>query len=227
MRFYLTTAIDYVNSRPHLGTAYEKISADVIARYKRLSGVDTHFLMGNDEHSQNVFRRARELGLDPQRVLRPDGADVPRGVVEALDFVRRLHPHDRAAPPGCRAADGAGLPRRRRCLRRPLRGLVLRVVRSLQAGKGPRRRQVPDSPDDARLDPGEELLLSLVEVPGTAAEALRGRIPSSSSPRFAATRFCDWSRADSRTSRSAAPASRGAFLCRSIRRAWSTSGSMR
>ena len=64
-RFYLTTAIDYVNSRPHLGTAYEKITADVIARYKRLCGVDTHFLMGNDEHSQNVYRRAGELGLDP------------------------------------------------------------------------------------------------------------------------------------------------------------------
>jgi methionyl-tRNA synthetase len=64
-RFYLTTAIDYVNSRPHLGTAYEKIAADVIARYKRLCGVETHFVMGNDEHSQNVFRKARELGEDP------------------------------------------------------------------------------------------------------------------------------------------------------------------
>ncbi len=64
-RFYLTTAIDYVNSRPHLGTAYEKITADVIARYQRLLGAETHFLMGNDEHSQNVFRKARELGLDP------------------------------------------------------------------------------------------------------------------------------------------------------------------
>jgi methionyl-tRNA synthetase len=64
-RFYLTTAIDYVNSRPHLGTAYEKITADVIARYKRLCGIDTHFLMGNDEHSQNVYRRAVELGLEP------------------------------------------------------------------------------------------------------------------------------------------------------------------
>ena len=60
-RFYLTTAIDYVNSRPHLGTAYEKIAADVIVRYKRLCGVETHFVMGNDEHSQNVFRKAREL----------------------------------------------------------------------------------------------------------------------------------------------------------------------
>jgi methionyl-tRNA synthetase len=64
-RFYLTTAIDYVNSRPHLGTAYEKITADMIARYKRLSGVRTHFVMGNDEHSQNVYRQARERGLEP------------------------------------------------------------------------------------------------------------------------------------------------------------------
>lgn len=64
--FYITTAIDYVNSRPHLGTAYEKITADIIARYKRLAGVPTWFLMGNDEHSQNVFRRAKEQGLDPK-----------------------------------------------------------------------------------------------------------------------------------------------------------------
>jgi methionyl-tRNA synthetase len=64
-RFFLTTAIDYVNSRPHLGTAYEKICADVIARYKRLSGLETRFLMGNDEHSQNVYKRAMELGLNP------------------------------------------------------------------------------------------------------------------------------------------------------------------
>lgn len=64
-QYYLTTAIDYVNSRPHLGTAYEKVTADVIARYQRLSGVDTHFLMGNDEHSQNVHRRAQELDLEP------------------------------------------------------------------------------------------------------------------------------------------------------------------
>jgi methionyl-tRNA synthetase len=64
-RFYLTTAIDYVNSKPHLGTAYEKVAADVIARYQKLCGVDTWFLMGNDEHSQNVYRAAIEQGLDP------------------------------------------------------------------------------------------------------------------------------------------------------------------
>jgi methionyl-tRNA synthetase len=65
MKYFLTTAIDYVNSRPHLGTAYEKITADIIARYRRLAGYQTHFLMGNDEHSQNVFKRAQEQGKDP------------------------------------------------------------------------------------------------------------------------------------------------------------------
>ena len=64
-QFYLTTAIDYVNSRPHLGTAYEKIMADVIARFKRLAGYDTRFVMGNDEHSLNVFKKASELGVPP------------------------------------------------------------------------------------------------------------------------------------------------------------------
>lgn len=64
--FYLTTAIDYVNARPHLGTAYEKIGADCLARYKRLAGFDTYFLMGSDEHSTNVEREARNLGEDPQ-----------------------------------------------------------------------------------------------------------------------------------------------------------------
>ena len=64
-RFYLTTAIDYVNSPPHLGAAYGKITADVIARFRRSAGCDTHFLMGADERSLNVRRRAAEQGLDP------------------------------------------------------------------------------------------------------------------------------------------------------------------
>ncbi len=65
-KFFITTAIDYANSKPHLGTAYEKIGADVIARYHRLRGDDVFFLMGNDEHSLNVEKKARELGKDPK-----------------------------------------------------------------------------------------------------------------------------------------------------------------
>jgi methionyl-tRNA synthetase len=64
-KFYITTAIDYVNSAPHVGTSYEKILADVIARWKRLKGDDVYFLMGNDEHSQQVADKAQEKGLTP------------------------------------------------------------------------------------------------------------------------------------------------------------------
>lgn len=64
--YYVTAAIDYVNARPHLGTAYEKIGADCLARYKRLCGVDVWFLMGTDEHSTNVEKEARRLGKDPR-----------------------------------------------------------------------------------------------------------------------------------------------------------------
>jgi methionyl-tRNA synthetase len=101
MRFYLTTAIDYVNSRPHLGTAYEKVTADVIARYKRLCGIETHFLMGNDEHSQNVYKRALERGLDP-KVYCDQMEQEFRAVWKQLDisfddFIRTTEPRHRAA----------------------------------------------------------------------------------------------------------------------------------
>ncbi|MBI4212322.1 MAG: methionine--tRNA ligase, partial [Deltaproteobacteria bacterium] len=65
-KFYITTAIDYVNSTPHIGTAYEKIGADVLARWHRLICDDVHFQMGNDEHSLNVQRAAKKAGLTPK-----------------------------------------------------------------------------------------------------------------------------------------------------------------
>lgn len=65
-RFYITTAIDYVNGRPHLGHAYEKVLADVIARYHRQRGDATFFLTGTDEHGQKVARNAAEAGLEPR-----------------------------------------------------------------------------------------------------------------------------------------------------------------
>ncbi len=103
MRFFLTTAIDYVNSRPHLGTAYEKITADVIARYKRLAGIDTYFMMGNDEHSQNVYKRAVEQGLGNRPIEYCDRMELEfRSVWKALDisfddFIRTTEPRHRAA----------------------------------------------------------------------------------------------------------------------------------
>lgn len=64
--YYITTAIDYVNSLPHIGTAYEKIGADVLARWHRFQGYDVHFQMGNDEHSINVQRAAEAKKMTPK-----------------------------------------------------------------------------------------------------------------------------------------------------------------
>lgn len=64
--FFLTTPIYYVNSVPHLGTAYTTIAADVLARYHRLLGDDVFFLTGLDEHGQKVEQAALENGMQPQ-----------------------------------------------------------------------------------------------------------------------------------------------------------------
>ena len=66
-KFYLTTAIDYANGSPHLGHAYEKILADVIARIKRLQGIETRFVTGLDEHGQKVQQGADDEGIKPQQ----------------------------------------------------------------------------------------------------------------------------------------------------------------
>src|SRR4051812_2192913 len=65
-KFYLTTAIDYVNGQPHLGHAYEKIIADVIARTHRSLGEYAFFLTGLDEHGQKVQLAATAEGKTPQ-----------------------------------------------------------------------------------------------------------------------------------------------------------------
>jgi methionyl-tRNA synthetase len=100
-RFYLTTAIDYVNSRPHLGTAYEKLTADAIARYKRLTGAETLFVMGNDEHSQNVYKSAKELGLDPlaycDQMEHEFRAAWKQLDISFDDFIRTTEPRHKAA----------------------------------------------------------------------------------------------------------------------------------
>src|SRR5882672_10983223 len=65
--FYITTAIDYVNGQPHLGHAYEKVIADVIARSQRSLGQDVFFLTGLDEHGQKVQQAAIAEGKAPQQ----------------------------------------------------------------------------------------------------------------------------------------------------------------
>jgi methionyl-tRNA synthetase len=64
-KFYITTAIHYVNDDPHIGHIYENIVADVIARHRRRMGDDVWFLTGTDEHGQKIERAAAAEGILP------------------------------------------------------------------------------------------------------------------------------------------------------------------
>lgn len=67
-RFYLTTAIDYVNGAPHIGHAYEKILTDVIARHYSQRCNDVFFLTGTDEHGIKIQKTAASQGLTPKEL---------------------------------------------------------------------------------------------------------------------------------------------------------------
>jgi methionyl-tRNA synthetase len=84
-RWFQTTAIDYPNSRPHIGTAFEKLGADVQSRYRRMEGYDVFFLMGNDENTVKVAKRAAELGQDVKAYC-DDMAQQFREVWDALEI---------------------------------------------------------------------------------------------------------------------------------------------
>ena len=68
--FFITTAIDYTNSPPHIGHAYEKVLADVIARYHRLEGDKVFFLTGVDQHGQKVQQSAAKAGVPPAEFVK-------------------------------------------------------------------------------------------------------------------------------------------------------------
>jgi len=67
--FYVTTAIDYVNAEPHIGHAYQKIIADVLARWNKLRGNDVFFLTGTDEHGQKISQTAEREGKKPKQFV--------------------------------------------------------------------------------------------------------------------------------------------------------------
>lgn len=99
-KFYITTAIDYVNGQPHLGHAYEKIVADVIARARRSFGQAVFFLTGLDEHGQKVQQAAAAEGKPPQQYC-DELAEQWLAFVRALDisnddFVRTTQPRHKA-----------------------------------------------------------------------------------------------------------------------------------
>src|SRR3954452_10038157 len=64
-RFYITTPIYYPNAEPHLGHVYTTLCADTIARYHRLSGHETYFLTGTDEHGIKMVKTAAAMSGEP------------------------------------------------------------------------------------------------------------------------------------------------------------------
>ncbi len=100
MAFFITTAIDYVNGVPHLGHAYEKIAADVIARHMRRRGEDVFFLTGTDEHGEPVADAAHAQGIAPQE-LADRNAERFRQLLPRLNisndfFIRTTDPQHEA-----------------------------------------------------------------------------------------------------------------------------------
>ena len=68
-KFYISTAIAYTSSKPHIGNTYEIVLADAIARYKRLEGYDVYFQTGTDEHGQKIEDKAKDAGVSPQEYV--------------------------------------------------------------------------------------------------------------------------------------------------------------
>jgi len=68
-KFYITTAIAYVNSEPHIGYALELLYADVLARHHRMRDEDVFFMTGTDEHGSKIFQAAERAKTDPQAFI--------------------------------------------------------------------------------------------------------------------------------------------------------------
>ncbi|HEX5058667.1 MAG TPA: methionine--tRNA ligase [Kofleriaceae bacterium] len=89
---YITTAIPFVNARPHLGFAYELVLADILARHRRRRGHDVRFLTGTDDNSlKNVVAAERE-GLTTRALVDRNASAFqtlgPTLRIEADDFIR-------------------------------------------------------------------------------------------------------------------------------------------
>jgi len=90
--YYVTTPIYYVNDDPHLGHLYTTVAADVLARHQRMSGRETFFLTGVDEHGQKVQQAAEARGITPLALA--DGVVAryqdlwPKFSISHDDFIR-------------------------------------------------------------------------------------------------------------------------------------------
>jgi len=73
-KFYITTSLPYINSKPHVGFALEAVQADVLARWHRLKGDKVFFLTGTDEHGSKIAQIAKNEGVTPQVIAEKNSA---------------------------------------------------------------------------------------------------------------------------------------------------------
>jgi methionyl-tRNA synthetase len=100
-RFYLTTAISYVNDAPHIGHSYEVVIGDAVTRWHRLLGDDVRFVTGTDEYGLKNKQAADAQGLDPQTLADTNSARF-RAAADLLnvaydDFIRTTEPRHTVA----------------------------------------------------------------------------------------------------------------------------------
>jgi methionyl-tRNA synthetase len=96
-KYYITTTLPYVNAEPHIGFALEIVQADAIARLHGLKGEEVFFNFGTDEHGQKIYKKAQELGRDPQEYCDEYAAKFDE-LKTALNlsynhFIRTTDPH--------------------------------------------------------------------------------------------------------------------------------------
>ncbi|MBO5322229.1 MAG: methionine--tRNA ligase [Clostridia bacterium] len=83
-KFYITTAIAYASSKPHIGNAYDIVLADMIARYKKQMGFDVYLMTGSDEHGQKIEEKAKAEGISPKKYV-DRAADTIKAVWDSLN----------------------------------------------------------------------------------------------------------------------------------------------
>ena len=96
-KYYITTAIAYASSKPHIGNTYEIVLADAIARFKRLQGYDVYLQTGTDEHGEKIEIKAQEAGINPQQYVDKQTGEI-KNIWDAMNttydrFVRTTDPH--------------------------------------------------------------------------------------------------------------------------------------
>ena len=94
---YITTAIPYVNSLPHIGNAMDYLIADIWARYQIQNGRQVRLQVGTDEHGNKIAQKALETNMDPKAYVDSMYINfenlVKKMNVSYTDFIRTTDEH--------------------------------------------------------------------------------------------------------------------------------------